>query len=137
MITFLACISLFLAATKASTFCYSDDYISYYCDDYERCCGYMSCCTNYSSVWGLWYFWLVLIIVLSIISSCIGCCVRAARRRQMERYMAVNRNPPTGYGTTVTVEQVATPYYTGTGGAAAPPPYVAKTTASAPPAYHQ
>lgn len=79
-------------------------------------------------------FWLIAVFVICLISSCIGCCVRASRRRRAEQYMRINHTIPAGYGTTrVTVTPVAYP-----NGMANPPQYgnAGKVEHAAPPAYH-
>lgn len=47
-------------------------------------------------------FWVLLILGISILSSCIACCVRAARRRQLQRIYGIN-GAQRHYGTVVTV----------------------------------
>lgn len=85
-------------------------------------------------------FWLIFVFVICLISSCIGCCVRASRRRRMAQYARINATRTSGYGTTTHVT-VTTPNYPV--GVAQPPPYNAGKveypagTHHAPPQYSQ
>lgn len=38
---------------------------------------------------------------IAMISSCVGCCVRAARTRQVRQYQAIRNSQPPLYGTVV------------------------------------
>ncbi|XP_067948149.1 uncharacterized protein [Watersipora subatra] len=97
-----------LSFAQGLTYC-SGSY-SYSCLDDEYCCNWNQCCDYGPSFFGLWYVWLVAILILSIVCSCIGCCVRAAQRRRLQhrRVIRVNARSPRTYGTQV----IITPEYT-------------------------
>lgn len=80
-------------------------------------------------------FWLIVILIISLVSSCIGCCVRMARNRQLQQYQAIRNQQAPGYGTVV-VASAAVPSYPGPATGPQAPPYSAAGAVSKPPTYN-
>ncbi|KAH9513060.1 hypothetical protein Btru_035734 [Bulinus truncatus] len=101
----------------------------------EYCCGsgsgYYSCCTT--SIYNIWWFWLIFVFVLLLAFSCGIFCWHKRRTRIRYTVMANSQYPT--YGTVIhTSNTTATSAYNPPAGAV--PPYGTNYTQVPPPAYY-